>query len=107
MENLLSRISELTEEVKKFPLGECSPSDDPDKQSAYVYAFLDISKRLLSSLRRIDSDQLQKELSAIDTDIQIITEAYDLRAEIINLIDLVDDITQSPVSYTHLRAHET
>ena len=86
------------EEVKNFPLGECSPSDDPDKQSAYVYAFLDISKRLLSSLKRLDNDQLQKELASIDTDIQIITEAYDLRAEIINLIDLVEDITQSQSS---------
>ena len=98
MESLLNRISVLMEEIKKFPLGDCSPSDDPDKQSAYVYAFLDISKRLLSSLKRLDNEQLQKELVSIDTDIQFITEAYDLRASIINIIDLFDDITQSQSS---------
>ncbi|MBT3044694.1 MAG: DUF1669 domain-containing protein [Candidatus Thiodiazotropha sp. (ex Codakia orbicularis)] len=95
MDSLFSRIVELSEEVKEFPLGKCSPSDDPDKESAYVHAFLDIAKRFIGSLKRIDHDLLQSELKQINTDIRFITEAYALKADLINLIDLVEDITKN------------
>lgn len=95
MNSLIKRVTELAEEVRNFPLDQCSPSDDPDKGSAYVSAFLDIAKRFIGSAKRIDHDLLQKELKSINTDIQYITEAYNLKRDLINLIDLVEDISKN------------
>lgn len=34
MSKLTEIIKTLSEEVENFPLGQCSPSDDPDMQTA-------------------------------------------------------------------------
>ncbi|BCE01083.1 phospholipase D-like domain-containing protein [Marinicellulosiphila megalodicopiae] len=98
MASLTDRIKHLINEIQKFPLGECSPSDDPDKQSAYVYAFLDLARRFVGSAKRIDSELLVIELNKIDLDIQVITEAYELKAELLNVSDLIEDLSDDPNS---------
>jgi phosphatidylserine/phosphatidylglycerophosphate/cardiolipin synthase-like enzyme len=98
MVSLIDRIKHLINEIQKFPLGECSPSDDPDKQSAYVYAFLDLARRFVGSAKRIDSELLAIEVNKIDLDIQVITEAYELKAELLNVSDLIEDLSDDPNS---------
>lgn len=102
MSDIIERILLLSDEIREFPLGECSPSDDPDKQTAYIYSFLDLARRFIGSAKRLNSEQVQRELAMIDTNIQFITEAYDLRAELINVIDLVTDLNdESKLGTTH------
>lgn len=82
----------------------CSPSDDPDKQSAYMYGFLDLARRFIGSVKRIDNKVLQAELSNIELDIQIITEAYELKAELLNIFDLIEDLSDDPNSMLEAKA---
>lgn len=98
MASLTDRIKVLIDEIKGFPLGKCSPSDDPDKQSAYVYGFLDLARRFVGSAKRIESEVLKAELTTLDLDIQIITEAYELKAELLNIFDLIEDLSDDPNS---------
>ena len=49
----LSLAIELADEIERFPLGECGPSDDPDKQYAYVAGFRDIAKRFVAAVKRM------------------------------------------------------
>jgi hypothetical protein len=96
--SLTDRIKVLIDEIKEFPIRKCSPSDDPDKQSAYVYGFLDLARRFVGSAKRIESDILKTELTTLDLDIQIITEAYELKAELLNIFDLIEDLSDDPNS---------
>lgn len=104
MASLIDRIECLIDEIKEFPLGQCSPSDDPDKQSAYVYGFLDLARRFVGSAKRIESNLLKTELAKIDLDIQIITEAYELKAELLNVFDLIEDLSDDPNSRLETKA---
>jgi hypothetical protein len=104
MASLIDRIECLIDEIKEFPLGQCSSSDDPDKQSAYVYGFLDLARRFVGSAKRIESNLLKTELAKIDLDIQIITEAYELKAELLNVFDLIEDLSDDPNSRLETKA---
>jgi hypothetical protein len=104
MASLIDRIESLIDEIKEFPLGQCSPSDDPDKQSTYVYGFLDLARRFVGSAKRIESNLLKTELAKIDLDIQIITEAYELKAELLNVFDLIEDLSDDPNSKLEAKA---
>ncbi len=95
MSKLIARIQELIREINDFRLGNCSPSDDPDKQTAYVFAYKDLVKRFIASASRLNNPQLLKNLEKINPDIEYITEAYNLRAEITNIFDLIEDITET------------
>lgn len=77
----VNRLLELADEVEQFDLGRCSPSDDPDKQTAYLYAFKEVAKRFVGTARRVDGAELQNELRHLDLNPDHITGAYDLRAE--------------------------
>ena len=65
MSTLTDRINKLSEEVEDFPLSKCSPSDDPDMQTAYLYSFKDLAKRFVASLKRLDDSRLLKILELI------------------------------------------
>lgn len=98
MASLSNRIKFLINEIKEFPLGHCSPSDDPDKQTVYIYGFLDLARRFVGSAKRIESDILKAELAHIDLNIKIVTEAYELKAELLNIFDLIEDLSDDPNS---------
>lgn len=85
----ISHLLELANEVEEFQLGRCGPSDDPDKQTAYLYAFKDLAKRFVGAARRVDDVEVQNELRNLDLDPEYITAAYDLRADLIPIIDLI------------------
>ncbi len=91
MSKLLDRINTLSEEIESFPLGKCSPSDDPDMQTAYLYSFKDLAKRFVASLKRLDDSRLTKMLESIDLNPDYITEAYDLKADLQTVIDYISD----------------
>ncbi|MCG8696967.1 MAG: phospholipase D-like domain-containing protein [Bacteroidales bacterium] len=82
MSSLIDRINNLTEEVEKFPLGKCSPSDDFDMQTAYLYSFKDLAKRFVASLKLLGDTRLLNMLESIDLNPEYITEAYDLKADL-------------------------
>src|SRR5688500_16519809 len=85
----ISHLLELANEVEQFQLSRCGPSDDPDKQTAYLYAFKDLAKRFVGAARRVDDVEVQNELRNLDLDPEYITAAYDLRADLIPIIDLI------------------
>lgn len=91
MSTLIERINKLSNEIENFPLGKCSPSDDPDEQTAYLYSFKDLSKRFVASLKRLDDSRLEKMLESIDLNPEFITEAYDLKADLQTIIDYLND----------------
>lgn len=96
MKPLIERVLKLSEEIENFPLGQCSPSDDPDKQTAYLYSFKDLVKRFISSAKRLDDKELERLISEIDSNPEFITEAYDLKAEIQGVIDYINDTKTKP-----------
>lgn len=91
MTQLINRINKLSKEIEDFSLSECSPSDDPDNQTAYLYSFKDISKRYVQSLIRLDDSSINKMLESIDVEIDEITEAYNLKADLQGIIDYLCD----------------
>ncbi|MBC7391268.1 MAG: hypothetical protein H7329_18850, partial [Opitutaceae bacterium] len=91
MSTLTDRIKKLSEEVENFPLGKCSPSDDPDMQTAYLYSFKDLAKRFPASLKRLDDSRLLKMLEPIDFNPEYITAAYDLKADLQGVVDYLND----------------
>jgi len=108
MSKLIERINSLSEEVENFPLGKCSPSDDPDMQTAYLYSFKDLAKRFIGSLKRLDDSRLQKMLEPINLNPDYITEAYDLKADLQTVIDYLNDTDnlKERVSISSIEANE-
>lgn len=95
MSKLIIRVQGLIDEINDFGLGNCSPSDDPDKQTAYVYGYKDLVKRFIASASRLNNPELIARLEKIDPEVEHITDAYNLRAEITAVFDLIEDITES------------
>jgi hypothetical protein len=95
MSTLLNRISTLIDEINGFNLGNCGPSDDPDKQTAYVYGYKDLIKRFFASVKRIENPELQKMVAGINTNAESIYDAYDLRAEVQGVLDFLEDYQQT------------
>ena len=92
----LSLAIELADEIDRFPLGECGPSDDTDKQYAYVAAFRDIAKRFVAAVKRIGDPDLSDLVSGLDTSPQWISDAHNLRAELYVVIDTLKEASQDP-----------
>jgi len=61
--------------------------DDGDMQTAYLYGFLDVAKRFVAAAKRIGDPDLSEQLVRLDMKPEHITEAFDLKAELIGIID--------------------
>jgi hypothetical protein len=96
MTTSLSLATELADEIGRYPLGECGPSDDPDKQYAYVAGFRDIAKRFVAAVKRIGDPDLSCLVVDLDTSPQLISDAHDLRAELYVVIDALKEASQDP-----------
>jgi hypothetical protein len=92
----LSLATQLADEIERFPLGNCGPSDDADMQYAYTSAFRDISKRFVAAVKRIGDPDLSSMVSALDTSPQLIADAHALRAELFVVIDHLKEAAQDP-----------
>ena len=67
MNNKTEIILELAEQVENFQF--CSPSDDPDEQTAVIYGFKHLVKRFLGHARKIQNQDFQNALAQINPDI--------------------------------------
>jgi len=92
----IERLLELAADVERFRFGNCGPSDDPDLQTAYLYGFKDVAKRFVVAARRIDDADLQAELAIVNLDPQYIMDAYDVRADLIPIVDLLRQKASDP-----------
>ena len=92
----LSLATKLADEIDKFPLGRCGPSDDPDMQYAYVAGFRDIAKRFVAAVKRIGDTDLSNLVASLDTSPEWITEAHELRAELYVVIDALKEVALNP-----------
>jgi len=50
MVTALDRALELAKVVAQFPVERCSPSDDPDKETAYVFGFLQEARPFVAAI---------------------------------------------------------
>ncbi|MBZ5683241.1 MAG: hypothetical protein LAO24_24390 [Acidobacteriia bacterium] len=96
MPSTLSRALELADQIEEFQLGHCSPSDDPDKQTAYLYAFRDIAKRFLATAKRIGDPDLSELITGMNSSPEFIEEAYDLKANLLGVIDYLREVAGNP-----------
>ncbi len=87
------KLLDLADELEQFPLGNCGPSDDPDKQTAYLYSFREIAKRFVAAVRRLKKPEIDAELTRLNLNPDFITEAYDLKAELVPIIDRLREET--------------
>lgn len=96
MHTALSQAIKFADEIEKFPLSNCGPSNDPDMQTAYLYAFRDLAKRFVASAKRIGGTDLSSMIDNLNTSPDFITDAYDLRAELFGIIDYLKDVSANP-----------
>jgi hypothetical protein len=96
MSPTLSLALSLADDVEKFPLGRCGPSDDPDMQTAYLYGFRDIAKRFLAAAKRIGDPDLSELIVDLDSSPDFITDAYDLKANLQGIIDYLREASKDP-----------
>lgn len=78
---------ELADEIMAFPLGNCGPSDDPDKETAYLAGFGSITTRFFSAAARIGDPELDAMLAPIERRPDHIVAAYHQRDELSGAID--------------------
>jgi hypothetical protein len=92
----LERALEPAKEVEQFPVGHCSPSDDPDKETAYVYGFLHQARPFVAAIKRIGDPDLSDQVSGLNLDITYITEAYTLKQHLLGVIDHLRELSSEP-----------
>jgi len=97
MNKPLDLALKLSDEITNFPLGNCGPSDDPDKQYAYTCSFRDLAIRFVSAIKRIGDPDLSEQVSSLDLNISnFISEAHLLKAELQTIIDSLNEISSDP-----------
>lgn len=97
MSTPLELAIKLSDEIIEFPLGNCGPSDDPDKQYAYVSSFRNLIIRFVAAIKRIGDPDLSEIVSSLDLDISYhISEAHLLKAEIQTVIDHLNEVSSDP-----------
>lgn len=87
---------ELAVEIEAFPLGECGPSDDPDKETAYLAAFGTITTRFISTAYRIGDPALDSMLDRIEQRPEHIVAAYHQKDDLTAAIDYLREATGDP-----------
>lgn len=86
---------DMAAEVESFPLGRCGPSDDPDMQTAYLFGFRDVAKRFFAAAKRIGDPDLSEQLVTLNAAPEQILDAYDLKAELICVIDYLREAAKN------------
>jgi hypothetical protein len=84
----------LADELMEFDLGNCGPSDDPDKQTAYLAAFNDIAVRFIAAGRRIGDPEFTEMLEDAAQQPDQIVEAYTQRAKLLAAIDYLKEAAE-------------
>jgi len=94
MNKLFSNILEIISEIKELNLGNCGPSDDPDKQYAYAATFRDLLVRFVSALKRLNDPVLNDLLINVNENFETgyISEAHYQRSRIEPIFDYIEEI---------------
>jgi hypothetical protein len=92
----LRLVLRLADELMAFKLGHCGPSDDPDKQTAYLAGFNDIAIRFIAAGRRLGDPELTEMLDAAADQPEHIVEAYTQRANLIAAIEYLKQAAEQP-----------
>ncbi|MCW3848766.1 hypothetical protein OF829_16130 [Sphingomonas sp. LB-2] len=87
---------DLAHQIEEFPLEKCGPSDDPDKETAYLAAFSRITTRFFAAARRIGDPELLAMLDALVEQPQHIVEAYIQKDGLMAVIDYLKEVAESP-----------
>ncbi|MBT4533848.1 MAG: nucleotide-binding protein [Chloroflexi bacterium] len=90
----MEEILKLGDEISSFKL--CSPSDDPDLQTAVIYGFKNLVKKFLHKSKKIEILADLRDLFSIQPEIETIYEVYDLHSDLLNLIDDIREISGNP-----------
>ena len=87
---------DFADEVTSFPLGNCGPSDDPDKETAYLASFGTITTRFMAATRRLGDPELDAMLEEIDPRPEHIVAAYHQRDDLTAVIDQLREAAADP-----------
>lgn len=87
MPSALERALALGDEIQNFPLGRCSPSDDPDMQWAYLTDFLDLVRPFIAAVKRVGDPDASEMLAPLETSPEHISYAYEYKANLQGVID--------------------
>lgn len=87
---------DLAAEVEAFPLGECGPSDDPDKETAYLAAFGSITTRFFAAAARIGDPDLDVMLGRIERRPDHIVAAYHQKDDLTGVFDYLREAAADP-----------
>ncbi|MDX2054029.1 MAG: hypothetical protein SFV15_16635 [Polyangiaceae bacterium] len=96
MKTPLELSLELASEVKSFPLGECGPSDDTDMQYAYAAQFRDLAVRFVAAVKRVGDPDLSEQLPNPNITAHLISDAHELRAELLVVCDALAESAADP-----------
>lgn len=91
----LERALALADEIEEFSLEDVGPSDDPEEQTEYIYALRDVAKRFVGAARRVGDPDLSELVATVDTSPELITDAYDLKANLVVAIDYLRDAIEN------------
>lgn len=86
----------LADEIVEFPLGTCGPSDDPDKQTAFLAGFNSITTRFFAAARRIADPELTEMLNGVVEHPEHIEEAYRQKHCLVAAIDYLKEASEQP-----------
>ena len=101
----LGRAMQLATDVERFPLGKCGPSEDLEGQWGYIYAFLDVVRPFVAAIKRIGDPDLSEQVSGFNLDINYITEAYTLKADLQGVIDHLREVAADPTYGASIKAN--
>ena len=87
MPNALERALTLADAIENFPLHRCSPSDDPDKQWAYLTDFIDLVRPFIAAVKRIGDPDASEFLAPLEASPEHIADAYEYKANLQGVID--------------------
>ena len=96
MKDFVNLLLELATEVEQFPLNECSPSDDLERQWAYINAFKSVAIRFVGVAKKIDDEELQTAIVKLNVNAEFIVDAYDIQAELIAIIYYIRERAKNP-----------
>lgn len=81
----IREIYQVIKEIKEFRF--CGPSDDPDEQTSVIYSYKYLLKRFKYFGYKIQNEELKGGIRDINTDLEVIYDAYDAHSDISPLID--------------------
>ncbi|NQY74352.1 MAG: hypothetical protein HRT90_06270 [Candidatus Margulisbacteria bacterium] len=96
MSKVIRQALEHAEVLTDFPLTECSPSDDPEMESGFVYGYSEVAKRFIASVKRIGDPELSEKVNKLDANPDYITDAYKLHGDLICIIDDLNYVLENP-----------